>query len=265
MDLFEPKQKITFPVFLRKYSPGIYGTIIFHLIVAIILLSSKIYSYTVDTREAILLVVPPDEEVFVPVRTVRPPETARTEISTPADKREQLSKELDRLIAGGTLPRNVAVDASPQRRQPLRDDRNTNVAQLYEEARKVQQRIDAARREAALRQGSDDIATTVATTPPPEKESYNGPSVLSYDLGGRKHLSLPLPVYQCLGGGDVTVQIEVNPRGYVTSALIRVSASVDNHCLYEAAKRAALRSRFTVDANAPAKQKGNIVYRFIPQ
>jgi hypothetical protein len=40
---------------------------------------------------------------------------------------------------------------------------------------------------------------------------------------------------------------------------------VDNTCLYEAAKRAAMRSRFTVDANAPAKQKGNIVYRFLPQ
>ena len=264
MNLFEPKQKITFSVFLRKYSSGIYGTIIFHLIIAIILLSSQIYSYTMDTREAVLLVIPPDEEAFIPVQTVRPPQTARTEVSTPADKREQLSKELDHLIAGRTLPRNMAVDASQQRRQPLRDDRNTNASQLYEEAREVQQRIDAARRESALRQGADEIATTVAA-PPPAKESYNGPSVLSYDLEGRKHLSLPLPVYQCLGGGDVTVQIEVNPRGYVTSALIQVPASVDNHCLYEAAKRAALRSRFTVDANAPANQKGNIVYRFIPQ
>jgi hypothetical protein len=264
MNLFEPKQKITFPVFLRKYSSGIYGTIIFHLIVAIILLSSQIYSYTVDAREAVLLVIPPDEEAFIPVQTVRQPQTAHTEVSTPVDKREQLSKELDRLIADRTSLRNVAVDASQQRRQPLRDDRNTNVSQLYEEAREVQQRIDAARREFALRQGSDDIATTAAT-PPPAKEGYNGPSVLSYDLGGRKHLSLPLPVYQCLGGGDVTVQIEVNQRGYVTSVSIQVSASVDNHCLYEAAKRTALHSRFTVDANAPAKQKGNIVYRFIPQ
>jgi hypothetical protein len=264
MNLFEPKQKITFSVFLRKYSSGIYGTIIFHLIVAIILLSSQIYSYTADSREAVLLVVPPDEETFIPVQTVRMPQTARTEVSTPVNKREQLSKELDRLIASGTTPRNVAVDASQQRRQSLRDDRNTNTSQLYEEARKVQQRIDAARREAALRQGSDEVATTVAT-PPPAKESYNGPSVLSYDLGGRKHLSLPLPVYQCLGGGDVTVQIEVNQRGYVTNCSIRTPASIDNLCLYEAAKRAALRSRFTVDDNAPAKQKGNIVYRFIPQ
>ena len=263
MNLFEPKQKITFPVFLRKYSSGIYGTVIFHLIVAIILLSSQIYSYTIDAKEAVLLVIPPEEKTFIPVQMARPPQTVRTEASTPVDRREQLSKELDRLI-GGTPPRNVAVDASQQRRQPLRDDRNTNVSQLYEEAREVQQRIDAARRESALRQGSDDVATA-APPPSPATESYKGPSVLSYDLGGRKHLSLPVPVYQCLGGGDVTVQIEVNQRGYVTGVSVQVSVSVDNHCLYEAAKRAALRSRFTVDAHAPASQKGNIVYRFMPQ
>ncbi|MDR2801864.1 MAG: hypothetical protein LBB31_01435 [Prevotellaceae bacterium] len=261
MNLFEPKQKITFSGFFRKHSTGIYGTVIFHLIVAIILISSQIYSYTVDAREAIVLVIPPDEEAFI-AAAVRPPQTTPTAVSTPADKREQLSKELDRLIAGGTPPRNVAVDAS-QRSQPLRDDRNTNVSQLYGEAREVQQRIDAARREAALRQGSDDIVTTPAA--PPAKESYKGPSVLSYDLGGRKHLSLPVPVYQCFGGGDVTVQIEVNQRGYVTNVSVQVAASVDNTCLYEAAKRAALRSRFTIDANAPAKQTGTIVYRFIPQ
>jgi hypothetical protein len=260
MTLLKPKQKTTFS--------GIYGTVIFHLIVAIILLSSQIYSYTVDAKEAILMVFPQDEEIDVPVRMSRavppdtPEQTPNTASPVPENRSEQLSRELDRLIAGGT-PRNVAVDAS-QRSQALRDDRNTNVPQLYEEAREVQQRIDAARREAALRQGSDDIATA-APPPPPETESYKGPSVLSYDLGGRKHLSLPLPVYQCLGGGDVTVQIEVNQRGYVTGVSVQVSASVDNDCLYEAAKRAARRSRFMVDVNAPAKQKGNIVYRFIPQ
>jgi hypothetical protein len=270
MNLFEPKQKTTFSGFFRKHSSGIYGTIIFHLIVAIILISSQIYSYTIDSKETIFLVFPPDKEAFVPVHkssAVLPntsSQPARTPIasSVPENKRAQLSKELDRLIANGT-PRNVAVDAS-QRSQPLRDDRRTNASQLYEEAREVQQRIDAARREAALRQGSDDMATATAP-PPPTAESYKGPSVLSYDLGGRKHLSLPLPVYQCYGGGDVIVQIEVNQRGYVTSVSIQVSASVDNDCLYEAAKRAALRSRFTVDANAPASQKGNIVYRFMPQ
>ena len=48
-----------------------------------------------------------------------------------------------------------------------------------------------------MRQGSDDIATTVATTPPPEKESYNGPSVLSYDLGGRKHFTMDSVISEC--------------------------------------------------------------------
>ncbi|MDR3350689.1 MAG: hypothetical protein LBN98_03430 [Prevotellaceae bacterium] len=262
-DLFESKQKITFSGFFRKHSSGIYGTIIFHLTVAVILLSSQIYA-SIGEREAIVLVFPPEEETFVQAQTVRPQQTNHPAAAAPVDRREQLSKELDRLIAGKT-PRNVALDVSQERRQPLRDDRHTNVAQLYAEAREVQRRIDAARRETVLRQGADNVAAPAAPSPPPAQESYKGPSVLSYDLGGREHLSLPVPVYQCLGGGDVAVQIEVNQRGYVTSVVIQIAASVDNLCLYEAAKRAALRSRFTVDANAPVKQKGNIVYRFIPQ
>jgi TonB family protein len=265
MNLFEPKKKITVSGFFRKHSTGIYGTVIFHLILLIILLSTKIYTYTAGSKDSFLLLFQPEEKPFIaipPARTTKAPEVSPTP-TTPADVRAQLSRELDRRIASKPL-RNVAVDASQRRNQPLRDDRGTDVAKLYDEARAVQERIDAARKAAEQQQGSDEVATP----PPPAPAStvtYNGPSVLSYELDGRKHLSLPVPVYQCYGGGDVTVQIEVNPRGYVTSVSIQVSASVDNTCLYEAARRAAMRSRFTVDANAQAKQKGNIVYRFLSQ
>jgi TonB family protein len=266
MDLFEPKQKTTFTGFFRKHASGIYGTLVFHLILAIILLSSQIYSYTVETKESFLLVLPQDGEWTVPVPPVHPAQAGEAMAppsSVPENKTEQLSRELDRLIAAGAVPRNVAVDAAQAHGRTLRDDRRTDVSQLYGEAREVQQRIDASRREAALRQGDGETGRPAAGAP--EQEPYRGPSVLSYELGGRKHLSLPVPVYQCSGGGDVTVQIEVNPRGYVTGVSVQVSASVDNSCLYEAARRAARRSRFTVDAAAPARQKGEIIYRFVPQ
>ena len=78
-------------------------------------------------------------------------------------------------------------------------------------------------------------------------------------------MHLPIPVYKCMGGGDVTVAIQVDPKGYVVHAAIVTDFSSQDHCLQEFAVRAALQSRFTAQSNAPSKQSGEIVYRFIPQ
>ncbi len=98
-----------------------------------------------------------------------------------------------------------------------------------------------------------------------ESVEYTGPSVVSYDLGGRKASYLPIPAYKCYGGGEVTVIIIVNPEGNVLSAKIQEEVSTGDSCLREFALRAASRARFSRDPNAPAKQRGDIVYAFIAQ
>ncbi|MCL2739558.1 MAG: energy transducer TonB, partial [Bacteroidales bacterium] len=75
----------------------------------------------------------------------------------------------------------------------------------------------------------------------------------------------PIPVYKCLGGGDVTVLIAVDPRGYVVAADVVREFSSSDPCLNEYAIRAARTSRFSASANAPQRQQGEIVYRFIAQ
>ncbi len=218
-----------------------------HLIVAIVLLSAQIYSVSTGEMSFIL-----DYSKQEAVEKKKQQELTR----------ERLRQELDARIAAHNQPlRNVAVDASEQ---SLRDDRQTNVSQLRDEARQVQERLDAARRQLTQQQGSDRVPVAGESKQP--IESFEGVSILSYSLGGRQVSYWYNPAYQCLGGGKVTVLIEVSTDGYVTKATVKAAGSAANTCLHEAAKRAALRSRFAPEANpSPARQKGEIVYRFVAQ
>ena len=159
--------------------------------------------------------------------------------------------------------RNVAVDRS---NQPLRDDRFKNPNQVYDEARELQRKLDASRAAALREQGSDDVASADKDNlPDSNAPQYKGPSVISYSLDGRKSISLPVPAYKCQGGGDVSVQITVNRKGYVVAAQVIESVSSSDECIVRSAIAAAKRSRFRASTTAPEKQVGEIVYRFIAQ
>ena len=86
-----------------------------------------------------------------------------------------------------------------------------------------------------------------------------------YTLDGRKARHLPVPAYKGYGGGDVYVSIWVNPMGRVVAAKVNESMSTPDSQLWGYALDAAKRSRFSADESAPAKQEGEIVYRFIKQ
>jgi len=253
MDLFEPKKKKTFREFFREHRTGIYGTIIFHLIILIVLLGSRLHTVAFGTPSILIDFSEQERKTAQEILEKRKERTL-----------EIASKELNAAINTQVI-RNVVVDNSETNNnsQPLKDDRKTNATQLYDDARRVQEKIDASRAEQAKSQGSDEIK--MPEKKPEKKETYKGPSVISYDLGGRKALSLPVPAYQCQGGGDVKVEIKVNPQGRVTVVSIIEAESTKNICLHDAAKRFAKSSRFELKNNAPARQQGYIVYRFIAQ
>ena len=97
------------------------------------------------------------------------------------------------------------------------------------------------------------------------QSTYSGPSVLSYTLDGRKASKLPIPAYRCYAGGEVTVIIVVNPQGSVIGAEVKDDISSTDQCLRNFAVRAARLSKFSQSSTAPARQTGEIVYRFIAQ
>ena len=245
----------------RENRFGLYLTAVFHLLLLIILLASKIG--TLLQEESTFVLDFTREELLA-------------EIARQEQLKEDVSRELEELLRtnpanyrteASNPVRNVVVDASSRRGETLRDDRNSNPTEVYDEARRVQERLDAARREAEANTGSDEVANPQQrdTEQPANVESYKGPSVLSYTLDNRKSMSTPIPAYKCMGGGDVRVSIVVNRGGYVLSATVRTDLSSSDNCLQEFAVRAAKLSRFTSSTSAPERQVGEIVYRFIAQ
>lgn len=231
---------------------GIYLTVILHLLVLIGFLLYQINSL-VQKEPAFVLDFTKQEEIEEKIEKEK--------------LREELSSELEDLIAGiQRQSRNVAVDVS-ERERHLKDDRNANPEQIYDEAKSLQEKLDAAREAVREQQGEEEIAPAAdrIEKKKTQAEAYTGPSVLEYRLDGRKAMNLPIPAYKCLGGGDVTVAIQVDRKGMVVEALIVADYSSMDHCLQEFAVRAARQSRFTSSTDAPPRQSGEIVYRFIPQ
>lgn len=236
-------------MFKRENNAGLYLTIAVHLLVLIILLGARIHS-----------IISEDTSFEIDFSKQEEAELLEKQLRL----KEDINKELDAELYNNNAVRNVVVDASSKKGQDLKDDRFKNPNQVYDEAKKLQDKLDASRREAEAYQGIDEVKTgdnkTITKT-----ESYKGPSVVSYNVAGRKALSLPIPAYKCVGGGDVSVAIIVNKKGYVIAAEVIYGSSSNDQCLQEFAIRAAKSSRFTASASAPDKQPGNILYRFIAQ
>ncbi|HHV04558.1 MAG: TonB family protein [Bacteroidales bacterium] len=234
----------------KEIRTGLYLTIIVHLIALIIILSLQISSMVRNESSFVLDFTQQEELEAEQMRE---------------NMRAQISAELEDMISGiQRQSRNVAVDAT-QRNRILKDDRYADPSKVYQEAEELQKKLDAARRALEEQGGNETVATAGNEEKKQEAKPYTGPAVLEYLLEGRKAMSLPIPVYKCLGGGDVTVSIQVDRKGYVQRASIVDAYSSQDRCLQEFALRAARQSRFTASVQAPPLQPGEIVYRFIPQ
>ena len=96
--------------------------------------------------------------------------------------------------------------------------------------------------------------------------NYQGPTRIYYDLSGRNHLYLPIPIYKCQGSGTVVMYIEVDQKGNVEKVtIIEDKSTTSDPCLVETAVNSAAISRFNSDVNAPKIQRGTLTYQFVAQ
>ncbi len=229
---------------------GLYLTIIFHLVVIIVLLA-----YHIDTavrrEESFVLDFSKQEEIE---------QKKKEEVF-----KEDISRRIDEMLAAAQVSRaeikNIAVDAGAH----LKDDRNTDAEQLYKDAERLAnelkkgQNVQEDAREETVELSSKE------QKPDEKKKEYSGPSVVSYNLDGRKASHLKIPAYRCYGCGDVTVIITVDPQGNVVAAKVLDEISSSDSCLRSFAVRAARLSKFSASSSAPVRQNGEILYRFIAQ
>ena len=237
----------------KENRAGLYLTVIFHLTVIIVLLLYSIDS-TLRREESFVLDFSKQEEIE---------RKEKEEVM-----KQDISRKLEEMIAAARRQpsnqiRNIAVDAGSQ----LKDDRGTDADQLYKDAERLARELKNGQKDGIEEDASDETVEMQHQKKPDnsQQKAYSGPSVLSYTLDGRKASHLPIPAYRCYGAGDVTVIITVNPQGQVINAQIMEEISSSDDCLRKFAIRAARLSRFSASNTAPAKQNGEIVYRFIAQ
>lgn len=231
---------------------GLYLTVIIHLAVVVVLLITGL-GYSLSKENSFVL-------DFSKIEELERMQEQIEKLQKEAEFQQAIADKLQQEIGDIPAIRNVAVN-----RSALKDDRGTDAEQLYKDAERLQKELDNGydlqdEDHAELSSPSKDNDRKQE-----KKEAYSGPSVISYSLDGRKASRLPIPAYRCMGAGQVTVLIAVDPAGNVLAAKVDESVSSTDGCLRAFAIRAARLSKFSASTTAPPKQAGNIVYEFIAQ
>ena len=233
----------------REDRAGLYLTVIFHLAVVAVLLIAQIgavlgkeQSFVLDFTKQEMVEKEKNEAAF----------------------QEDISRRVDELLAAsaasGIPVRNVTVN-----RSALKDDRGTNAEELYKEAERLQKELDNGKTQSMNDDDFADYQPQRKEEPKSEAHQYSGPSVLSWELEGRKASRLKVPAYLGYGAGMVTVIITVDNQGNVINAKVEEALSSPDQSLRSYAIRAARNSKFSASQSAPPRQVGNIVYQFIAQ
>lgn len=233
---------------------GIMGTVIFHLLLAIFLLSVEISKVTVHLEPEIVFEAPDPEVVQKKVEEQQRREEIRQKTS---------EEEVERML------RSIAAN---EEARPSRTKADENVQRYVDEILKELEEEgeggrSAARRDRHYRQ---DSLRHVQDRREKELDSlkstfYAGESSVTYKLEGRYARFMPIPVFKCEYGGTVVVQIAVNRKGIVQKASVIESQSQADDCLWTVAVDAAQRSRFNEKYDAPSLQQGTITYHFVKQ
>jgi hypothetical protein len=242
---------------------GIMGTLIIHLIAGIIFMSLQLRSLqkTIATEYQVELAPVTTPEI----KKEKIAETATTSVekvlkgdaemldiarnlsSKPAEKinpSEYIDKVKEELIKSGKLGVDNYIDEQ-KKLNDSRGDENISVKKDSIPSEKVKSKTATSQEMAA---------------------NYKGPTRIYYDLIGRNHLYLPIPIYKCEGSGKVVLAIEVDQNGIVQKAQIAERESTaSDPCLIETAINTALISRFNPDANSPKIQLGTLTYEFVAQ
>ena len=194
---------------------------------------------------------------------------------------EELMKEKERLKQEIEMKRQQDIEWSKIRNlqsndavlnEELKDDRNTNTAEINEAIKSAAAGMEANRAayEAGLREAESILnnrpqqSEQQQTQSKGEDSHYKGGVTVRFEFRNpvRTKRLLIVPAYTTDTGGQVVVAVTLNPGGEVIAARVK-SGGTD--IMREEALKAARASLFNIDASAPARHEGTITYTFLPQ
>ena len=241
---------------------GILGTIIIHLIAGIIFMSLQLSSLQKAISKQYEVELAPEPETVVKMKKI---------IEVPATSVEKVLKgdkemlNIARNLSSKPAEKINASDYIDKVKDELIKSGKLGVDNYIDE----QKKLNESKGDENIMVKKDTISEKVKAKPKASQEmaaNYKGPTRIYYDLIGRNHLYLPIPIYKCEGSGKVVLSIEVDQNGVVEKAQIaeRESTATDP-CLVETAINTALLSRFNPDASSPRIQLGMLTYEFVAQ
>jgi hypothetical protein len=242
---------------------AVLGTIIIHLLAGILFMSFRISSLHNEMHDLVEVQYVPEELLQPEIRE----KTAETPVATvekvlqddqemlniaknlankadpKINKEEYIDKVKDELIKSGKLGKDNYIDEQKQKKLPgMSGDEPISV-----------------RDDGSDKENKPDKSQEMAS-------KFQGATRIYYNLPGRTHTYLPLPIYMCQGKGKVVLSIEVSQKGVVEKAVVLESESTTSDpCLVDTAVNTALISRFNSDINSPKIQTGTLTYHFVAQ
>lgn len=245
---------------LKEKLAGILGALIIHLAAAIIFMSFRLSSLNREIRDEFVVEFEQSIEEESAGELIELPATSLEKILQGDEEMLNIARNLankpeiqidaadyidmvkEELIESGQLGKDNYIDEQKNITEPGPDD---NMAFEDKDGLSDEEKPKKSQEMAA---------------------DYQGPTRIFYDLAGRNHTYLPIPIYKCQGSGKVVLNIEVNPKGNVEKATIASGESTTSDpCLTETAVRTALISRFSPDIKALRIQKGTLTYMFVAQ
>ena len=193
---------------------------------------------------------------------------------------EELEKEKERLEEEIKMKQQQDIEWSKIRNlqsndavlnEELKDDRNTNTAEINESIKSVAEGMEANRAayEAGLREAESILndrpqEQTSKKSNKGEDSKYKGGVTVRFEFRNpvRTKRQLIVPAYTTDTGGQVVVAVTLNQGGEVLAARIKEGG---NEIMRAEALKAARASLFNIDNSAPARHEGTITYTFLPQ
>ncbi len=235
---------------------AVMGTIIIHLVVAVIFISVKISALHREMAAEIILAF--DQE-----RTLEEVERA-IELAAGDLLQDMTVEEMVNII------KNLAdnpTDIDPKEYEKMVMEEMVKSG-LLEEKNFIEERdrADEWVDEIAVPHEKIEPNITEKSEKPEERGTFAGPTRIYYELAGRHHIYLPIPIYKCEGAGQITMAIVVDRNGRVLKAepASRLSNTRDP-CLTETAREHALKTLFNKDESAPERQAGYLTFVFVAQ
>jgi hypothetical protein len=251
---------------MKKYEGrlvGILGTVIIHLIAAIIFMSFQISSLNNEIKEVFQVEFAPEEAIKT--------ENKEKLLTLPATTIEKILQGDQEML---NIARNLANKGDPKINQADYIDKVKE--ELIKSGKLGKDNFIDEQKKAVAMQGDENIAAGEKDTSrlkmnSPDKSqemaaNYKGPTRISYNLAGRTHTYLPIPIYKCQGSGKVVMTMEVNQKGIVEKVqVLENESTTSDPCLVETAVTTARISRFNSDINSPKIQTGTLSYQFVAQ